>query len=308
MTEKGPRQFNALYEDKDKVKLIKARTTAAYWVRTGYGKGEIYRSSLLVKLLILIINKVSLLDPEGIGIEMEAGKPGWYDALNGLPGLFGSSTPETMELMRLCCWLKGVLIDIDDSREINLPEEANEFYIKLRELIENDLLDPFSHWEKRCLLREEYRERVFMGFSGKELRIKLKEIRGFLEKLASFLEKAVNQARNKKTGLYYTYFRYIPVEYSLTGETVAEKWKAIKAKKFKKQPLPLFLEGQVRAMEHLPGNKTAELHKQVMKSELYDKKLEMFRLNGDLSEMPPDIGRARAFSPGWLENGSIWLH
>ncbi len=26
---------------------------------------------------------------------MEAGRPGWYDALNGLPGLFGSSMPET---------------------------------------------------------------------------------------------------------------------------------------------------------------------------------------------------------------------
>ena len=24
--------------------------------------------------------------------------------------------------------------------------------------------------------------------------------------------------------------------------------------------------------------------------------------------MPDDIGRARAFTPGWLENGSIWLH
>jgi len=36
-----------------------------------------------------------------MGIEMEAGKPGWYDALNGLPGLFGSSVGETAELIRL---------------------------------------------------------------------------------------------------------------------------------------------------------------------------------------------------------------
>ena len=32
---------------------------------------------------------------------MEGGKPGWNDAMNGLPGLFGSGTPETFELKRL---------------------------------------------------------------------------------------------------------------------------------------------------------------------------------------------------------------
>ena len=34
----------------------------------------------------------------------------------------------------------------------------------------------------------------------------------------------------------------------------------------------------------------------------------MYRLNADLSDESFTIGRARAFSPGWLENGSIWLH
>jgi len=32
---------------------------------------------------------------------MEADRPGWCDALNGLPGLFGSSVNETLELKRL---------------------------------------------------------------------------------------------------------------------------------------------------------------------------------------------------------------
>lgn len=39
--------------------------------------------------------------PSGMAVEMEGGKPGWYDALNGLPGLFGSSMPESYELLRL---------------------------------------------------------------------------------------------------------------------------------------------------------------------------------------------------------------
>lgn len=44
--------------------------------------------------------KFATLDPYGCGIEMEGGKPGWYDALNGLPGLMGSSMAETCELAR----------------------------------------------------------------------------------------------------------------------------------------------------------------------------------------------------------------
>jgi hypothetical protein len=43
-------------------------------------------------------------------------------------------------------------------------------------------------------------------------------------------------------------------------------------------------------------------------SNLYDRKLGMYRVNVSLEDQPHDIGRARAFSPGWLENGSIWLH
>jgi len=42
-----------------------------------------------------LANKAASLDPSGIGIEMEANKPNWYDSLNGLPGLLGSSISET---------------------------------------------------------------------------------------------------------------------------------------------------------------------------------------------------------------------
>jgi hypothetical protein len=34
----------------------------------------------------------------------------------------------------------------------------------------------------------------------------------------------------------------------------------------------------------------------------------MYRVNASLADMPLEIGRARAFIPGWLENESIWLH
>ncbi len=45
--------------------------------------------------------KFSVLDPNGVGLEMEAGKPGWNDALNGLPGMLGSSSSELIDLVSL---------------------------------------------------------------------------------------------------------------------------------------------------------------------------------------------------------------
>ena len=40
---------------------------------------------------MLAVLKFSTLDPYGMGVEMEGGKPGWNDAMNGLPGILGSS-------------------------------------------------------------------------------------------------------------------------------------------------------------------------------------------------------------------------
>ena len=63
--------------------------------------GNDVTTTLFGKMLTLAVNKFALLDSHGLGIEMDAGKPGWNDAMNGLPGLFGSSMAETMELKRL---------------------------------------------------------------------------------------------------------------------------------------------------------------------------------------------------------------
>ena len=47
---------------------------------------------------------------------MEANKPNWYDALNGLPGLLGSSISETFEVKRFAVFVKGSMeqLRLDD--------------------------------------------------------------------------------------------------------------------------------------------------------------------------------------------------
>jgi hypothetical protein len=50
------------------------------------------------------------------------------------------------------------------------------------------------------------------------------------------------------------------------------------------------------------------LHQQVKESDLFDQKLGMYKVNASLKDESFEIGRAKAFPPGWLENESIWLH
>ncbi len=73
--------------------------------------------------------------------------------------------------------------------------------------------------------------------------------------------------------------------------------------------MPYFLEGPVRYLK-LPveqGEKRA-LYEAVKESDLYDGELSMYKVNASLADSSFELGRARAFTPGWLENESIWLH
>ncbi|AGB40273.1 hypothetical protein Halha_0262 [Halobacteroides halobius DSM 5150] len=312
LTDAGPRQFNAVVEDEAKKEMIEQRDKLPYYVRADQGRGEIYQTTLMTKLLTLVINKVSTLDPFGVGIEMESNKPGWYDALNGLPGIFGSCTAETMELKRLVEFLQESLahIDIVDTKSVLLPVELYQFYESLSQVLDNWIAkeDSFAYWDQATALREEYRAKVFAGFAGAEEELTIKDLKSFLDRVETKLNRAVKLAR-EDNGLFTTYFSYQPVEFEKTGEKSADGLDHIRVTEFEQHRLPEFLEGQVRAMKVLEDqDEASQLHATVHDSQLYDQPLGMYRVNGDLSSESYDIGRARAFSPGWLENGSIWLH
>ncbi len=310
LTDSGLRQLKALQDDLKKKELIVSRKKYQYQLRGSKGKGDIYYTNLFVKLLTIILNKITSLDPGGVGIEMEANKPGWYDALNGLPGIFGSSTPETMELKRLVDFLIDFFYEqqIDKNLILKLPIEISEFMQSLKETLIDwyEDRDDFKYWDQASTLKEVYRRQVFYGFDGREERVSVFSLLTFLELISTKLENAVNSAFNEDSGLYTTYYYYLPTEYEVKDD---EANSYIQINSFKQIKMPVFLESQVRVMKIIKSQKEIkELYQRVLNSELYDPVLKMYRLNGDLEEMPVDIGRARAFTPGWLENGSIWLH
>jgi len=125
----GVRQYHSVA---DGSKLIGAKKQGNI-LRTEDGEGDVYYTNLVAKLLCLTANKVATLDPDGVGIEMEADRPGWYDALNGLPGLLGSSICETLELERYAQFLLDALdrLEIDDGFEFGVFGELGEFIKEL---------------------------------------------------------------------------------------------------------------------------------------------------------------------------------
>lgn len=80
-------------------------------------------------------------------------------------------------------------------------------------------------------------------------------------------------------------------------------------KEFALHTTPNFLEGPIRQMKVVP-NKTAKevIYQRAKASGMYDSTLQMYKLSESLEAMAQECGRTKAFTPGWLENQSVWLH
>ncbi len=313
-----PRQRNSLFEDHQKTDMIARRGENSIWLRAEHGKGKIYRTNLFGKLFILALIKFASLDPYGMGIEMEAGRPGWDDAMNGLPGLFGSSMPETYALKRLLSFLRKVLPH-EGMENIRLPVEIARFYRKvikeLKAYHSNEEKDrDHEYWDHISSAREAYRAHIRLGLDGDEEDLSFSELDKALDLFSTKMDSGIARALELNGELPPTYFIFRVEEYELLVDKQnhplydSQGHSYIIAKRFSPTPLPLFLEGMVRAMRCMDSVSAEKLYEQVKASPLYDRKLKMYKLNETLVEMPLDIGRIRAFPPGWLENESIWLH
>jgi hypothetical protein len=305
------RQFGAVNIDTAKAKLLRGRAEHIHVVRDHRGAGAIYRTTLLGKMLCLAVNKIATLDPDGIGIEMEADKPGWYDALNGLPGIFGSSVPETFELKRMLLFLRDRLTALAVSPEyrIKLPEELARFYTGMDRLLRQEGLTPFAFWDRATALKEAYRRETLLGVSGKEKDLSWREVSMFIDKALRKIDAGLEKALDPATKLYYTYFSYEAAACKKLNRINHKGWPCVQVTKFRRRPLPLFLEAEVHYLKTETERSAMLAHlRSLRNSPLYDKKLGMYKVNASLAKESHDLGRCTVFSPGWLENESVWLH
>jgi hypothetical protein len=247
----------------------------------------------LAKLTALIAIKAVSFDARCRGIEMEAGRPSWNDAMNGLPALCGSSICETLALGRLAGWLRDHLRCVPD---VHLPRDVANLVTQAIAHLATDEFD----WFAESATREAYRTAIARGTDTATATVSGPQVARLLDLVVQRVDGAATRATDPSTGLTHTYFRNTP------PAIPANPADAIPSES---EPLPLFLEGQVHRMRMVRDPAEARrLHAALRNSDLFDPALEMYKLNAPLTECAPDIGRARTFTPGWFENESIWLH
>jgi len=299
------RQYQAVTIHPEKQTLMASRKIDPNRVRTQNGAGEIFRTTLFVKLLSLVIVKASSLDPHGMGIEMEAGKPGWCDALNGAPALFGSSSEILFELIRLVRFMEEEVIPLCPTKTTDLPKEIYSFMRDVDEALAQRAGKDFRpFWDKLAGAREHFREKTLFGLSGKMRVVKLSDIKEFLMRVSKTLNSAEKKVIDPATRLPTAYFTYDVDVSKLSSDWRSHLYKI----PFVQHRVAPFLEGVVHPMKVYQPVKCKTLYQRVRKSELRDKKLGMYKLNVSLEKESSEIGRVRVFSGGWLENESIFLH
>ena len=289
-TENGIRQYHYLIERENTDEAPSFAVDA---------NGNELTMSLMSKLLMMSAIKLATLDAYGMGVEMEGGKPGWYDALNGMPGMFGSSMNESYELKRMIDTIRKWNQMLD--RTVSIPSEIADFILRIYD-IEMTETDSLIKWNKKNDAKEEYRKYVYKNLSGKSSEFDSEKIENILSVFSHTMEMAVEDALEEGKGIPPAYFTFEMDEYEENADE-------INAKHFNLVNVPYFLEGPVRYLKLDDDTpKKIDIYNRVKNSALYDNKLSMYKVNASLNDASFELGRCKAFTPGWLENESIWLH
>ena len=231
---------------------------------------------------------------------MEGGKPGWYDALNGMPGMFGSSMNESYELLRMIRFTKEAISKFD--AEITLPTDSIEFIESLKD-IETRYTSDFDLWDNRNAALEGYRDEVYGKLFDEEKTISSEEAVEILGLMEKRLEKGVSKAFDLGKGIAPGYFTFEVPEYD-------KKEDGIYPKSLKVQNVPYFLEGPVRffKLENTYDEKK-KIYDRIKDSDLFDKKLSMYKVNASLENASFEFGRCKSSHPDGLrtsQSGSTW--
>ncbi len=307
------RQYGSLVHDEEKEGREGFNRHGTNWLKTK--SGGYASTNLMGKLISLSLNKFSSLDSYGMGVEMEGGKPGWNDAMNGLPGLFGSGMTETLELKRMLSFINRTILDADT---ITLPEEifqfASEVYETLKKAGKEGWTD-FAYWDRVTSVREQFREQVRFNISGINLTLETRILHEIFLAFERKVEEGIRKARTYGEGIVPTYFTFRASEFEPVlddrGQPLLSHYGLPRAniKAFEVHPLPAFLEGPAKLLGTLNDIGEAKtLYHNIKNSELYDKKLKMYKTSVPIDRISMENGRIRAFTPGWLERESIFLH
>jgi len=311
----GPRQYNFVYPDADKMAAIAANTaqdpSSAQWQRRA-DTNEVMEVDAYTKLLMLAMTKFTIMDPLGMGVEYEGGKPGWNDAMNGLCALFGSGMPEAFEALRLFKFL-AAKAEAHPTHTVNVPSEMSALMQKtlasMQKLQEHGLT-AFQYWDEVRSGVEHYRNVTRVTFSGSTVPWQTaSELLPLFYQIIAKMEAGSKAAVKLNGGVTPTYWIFNVDEYTMLDGVDAVGQRFVKPSTFSPKHVPLFLEGPTRQMKTLDTYEEKKaVYEMVKASPMRDKELGMYAISESLKGMSFEVGRMMAFAPGWLENESIWLH
>lgn len=261
--------------------------------------GEIIKVNLIGKLITLILNKYAHLDPFNIGISYEADKPGWNDAMNGLPGIFSSGISETIELLKIVKRVERYLENNND-KNVYILNDTLKLFEDLSNIKYSESLD---FWNNRMNALEKYRKNLLDNKLEVE-NIKAKNLIDLIKIIRNVLEIGISKAK-KIEEIIPTYLSYEVIDYELIDKNSS----FIRALSFRQKPIPTFLEAPARLLKTIDNIETSKnIYKNIKNSELYDQKFKFYKTSIDLTNESPEIGRIEAFTKGWLERESNFLH
>ena len=293
------RQYGALrHFEKEKLERFNIEPHTSHFALKGDAP---YRSNLFTKLFTLVLNKHSLLDSEGLGVEMEGDKPGWNDAMNGVPGLHGSGVSESIETLRIVEFLLKHFKDISQK----YPVEIVDFFNSIAK--SND-------YDNRLEAREAYRDAIRFGLSGKMKRLDSEAVKTYLDNVKQHIKAGITKLYDETDGLVPTFLTYEVTDYDALendGSPVIGHYglPLVRPKSFKRRNLPAFLEAPARLLKTgFDKEALRKMHERIKGSEIYDKPLDMYKTSECLNNESHEIGRIRAFTKGWLERESNFLH
>jgi hypothetical protein len=288
-SEGNVRQYHGLrHPDEEKIQHLHLNQHGTNWA---IHQGTVYQTNLYAKLLTLVLTKHSLLDRFDYGIEMEADKPGWNDAMNGLPGLVGSGISETIELLRII----EFMIQHHSSTTFEWASETHTLFQQLQSL---------PGYEARLQARESYRDAIRFGPQEGISRNSTDEVQPYLRSLQEYLQQRLDELINAHEGIIPT-FLYADID----TFTIDEHTKRVETVGVSLHVLPTFLEAPARLLKTKTDQTTLQtMHQKIRQSELFDPTLQMYKTSTSLESSTHEIGRIKAFTPGWLERESNFLH
>jgi hypothetical protein len=294
------RQYGSLiHEDHEKIDRLKMNKWGSNWATIG---GETYYTNLYTKLLLLVLNKHSNLDPDLIGVEMEANKPGWNDAMNGVPGLFGSGVGEVIELLRIVEYLSKHL----PQEPIDLPAELFELFAQLSKA---------ETYQDLLFARHQYRKDTRFGLTKEYHNVSNDKLSLYFEKLVTHINEKLELLYDEYDGIIPTFLVYEVTDYKPivdeAGNPVIGHYglPLVEPKAFNRRALPKFLEAPARLLRtNFDSKRLTFMVHHIKETGIYDDILKMYKTSDSLDDETMEIGRVRAFTKGWLERESNFLH